>query len=257
MLNRTQRPKTVISMSKTTIDFNKWKQRLKRPAADLLHLFYPNSCLICDTETPHAPQAICPVCLSELHYTSFEAYTEPTTLDRLFWGRVPLEKTYALLYFSDSASTRAILHALKYKDRSDTAEYFGERVGEQVKSMEAFRDLDALVPVPLHPKKEFLRGYNQSQKLAEGIAAKTGTTIDTDLLKRVVFTESQTKKGKTSRWENMQQRFRSQETKKAYRHIALIDDVVTTGSTVETCVRVLQEILPGTKISVIALAMAK
>ena len=244
-------------MSKTAIDFNKWKQRIARPTADLLHLFYPNSCLICDTETPHAPEAICPICVSELHYTSFEDYTEPTSLDRLFWGRVPLSATYALLFFSDSASTRAILHALKYKDRPDTAIHFGERVGEQINRLQAFEDLEALVPVPLHPKKEFLRGYNQSYKLAEGISAQTGKPVDSDLLKRIAFTESQTKKGKTSRWENMQQRFRAKETLKRYKHIALVDDVVTTGSTVETCVRELQQLLPETKISVIALAVTR
>jgi ComF family protein len=169
-----------------------------------------------------------------------------------------LHQTYALLQFEKENSTQSILHALKYKDRPDVARYFGERLGERVKQQAKFNDLEALIPVPLHPNKEFLRGYNQSQLLAEGIAAELTIPVRSDLLKRVVFTESQTKKGKQSRWENMQDRFESQvKGASELKHVAIVDDVVTTGSTLETCVRRLQETLPNAKISVISLAVAR
>lgn len=238
-------------MKKPTAIFNKW-------ARDLMHVLYPNFCLICDTETPHSPGAVCPVCEDDLQYTYFEDYTESTTLDQLFWGRVPVQQTYALLYFEKAGTTQAILHALKYKDRPDTARYFGERLGEKIKGQAKFSDLDALVPVPLHPQKEFLRGYNQSELLAAGIAEQLKIPVNKTLLKRVVFTESQTKQARTMRWDNMQQRFEARKAgTEQLKHVALVDDVVTTGSTLETCVRLLQEALPDCRISVISLAMTK
>jgi len=244
-------------MINATMKFNKWRQLLSRPAADLLHVLYPNFCMICDTETPHSKSAICPVCESDLQYTYFEDYPEATSLDRLFWGRVLIDHTYAMLYFEKTNDTQAILHALKYKDRPDVAIYFGELIGDRIRGHEKFRDLDALIPVPLHPKKEFLRGYNQSGMLANGIAEKTGVTVNKEVLKRVLFSESQTKKAKLSRWESIQNGFQGARTIKEFKHVALVDDVVTTGSTVETCVQILREILPDSKVSVISLAVTK
>lgn len=238
-------------MKRPTAIFNNW-------ATDLMQVLYPNFCLVCNTETPHAPGALCSVCESELHYTLYEDYSEATALDQLFWGRVPVKETYALLYFEQSNATQAILHALKYKDRPDVARYFGERLGERIRQQARFGDLDALVPVPLHPKKQFLRGYNQSEVLAQGIAEQLKVPINKDLLKRVVFTESQTRKGKFLRWDNMQERFESRGTTAGkWKHIAVVDDVVTTGSTLETCVRLLQDALPDCRISIISLAMAR
>jgi len=244
-------------MNNATTKFNKWRQQLSRPARELLHVLYPNFCMICDTETPHSASAICPVCESGLQYTLFEDYTEPTALDQLFWGRVLLERTYALLYFEKTNDTQAILHALKYRDRPDVATYFGELTGERIRDHQHFSDLEALIPVPLHPKKEFLRGYNQSERIAAGISEKTGIPVNTELLKRVRFAESQTKKAKGTRWENIQDGFRPVKTLRKFRHVALVDDVVTTGSTVETCVRLLQESLPECKVSVISLAVTR
>jgi len=243
-------PRNRELMKFATTKFNKLK-------ADLLHVLYPNFCMICDTETPHSKSGICPICESDLQYTHFEDYEEPTSLDRLFWGRVLLENTYAMLYFEKTNDTQAVLHALKYKDRSDVAVYFGELTGERIVTTEKFKNLDALIPVPLHPKKQFLRGYNQSEMIANGISVKTGIPVNKDILKRVVFSESQTKKQKTTRWEDIQKGFRSNGTQKQFKHVALIDDVVTTGSTVETCVRILQEALPDCRISVISLAVTR
>ena len=113
-------------------------------------------------------------------------------------------------------------------------------------------------PVPLHPKKEFIRGYNQAEIICKGIAESSGIELRKDLLKRVSFTESQTKKGKTSRWDNMQNRFKLQSVKnRTLKHLVVVDDVVTTGSTLETCVRILQKEFPHAKISVAVLAVAE
>jgi ComF family protein len=162
-----------------------------------------------------------------------------------------------MLHFKKISDTQKILHALKYKDRPDVAVYFGKLIGERIKNVGTFAALDALIPVPLHPKKEFLRGYNQSRKLAEGISERTSVPVDTEILKRARFAESQTRKAKMSRWESIQNGFQPTKAVRNFKHVALIDDVVTTGSTVETCVRMLQQTLPECKVSVISLAVTR
>lgn len=230
----------------------------KQWAQDLMHVWYPSFCLICDTETQHNGSGICPVCESELHYTYFEDYTESSRLDQLFWGRVPIHATFALLYFNKQAGTQSILHALKYKNRPEVARYFGQLMGERLQTMERFRDADVLIPVPLHTKKEFLRGYNQSNMLAQGISEVLNVPVRNDVLYRVRFTESQTRKDRVSRWENTQGGFEVRlKGKPEVQHIVIIDDVITTGSTLETCVQLLQKALPDTQISVASLAIAR
>lgn len=240
-----------------SLNFYTIKTFVSRSGSDLAHAMYPNFCLLCDSETPHSPESVCPVCQSELQYTYYEDFTGPTALDKMFWGRLQLEKAYAMLHFDQATSTQSILHSLKYKDRPDVAHHYGSELGRRIAAMEVFHDLSALVPVPLHPRKEFLRGYNQSAKLAEGISAVTNTPVDNELLRRIAFTESQTKKNKASRWENMQERFQGKSTRKSYRHIAIVDDVVTTGSTIEMCAGELKRLLPDCRISVISLAVAR
>jgi ComF family protein len=134
----------------------------------------------------------------------------------------------------------------------------GSEIGRRIEQLTKFQDLDALIPVPLHPKKEFIRGYNQAEKIAEGIAEILHIPVNTQLIKRAVFTESQTKKGRLSRWDNMQDRFESYRNKgKALKHIALIDDVVTTGATIETCMQILRKQFPEIQISIISIAVAQ
>lgn len=232
-------------------NFNKLK-------ADFIHAIYPNYCLICAIEIPHIASSVCPVCQDELQYTFFEKYTIPTQLDQVFWGRVPVRNTYAMLYFNAGNATQKILHTLKYKDRADLAIYMGQEIGKRITTVAHWQDVDALVPVPLHPKKAFIRGYNQAEKIADGIGQTLQKPVLTQLLHRSVFTESQTKKNKLSRWDNMQDRFTGNSTDaQSIKHIAIVDDVVTTGATLETCIRVLQANFPQVDISIIALAIAQ
>lgn len=231
--------------------------RIKGLKNDLLQLIYPQNCYGCGMELVGSKAGICPICAIDLEYTLFENYQEPSQLDQLFWGRVHLEGTFALLYFSKTGVSQQILHQLKYNSRKDLGFYYGTEIGKRILKMDAFRDVSGLIPVPLHPKKQFIRGYNQAAEIAKGVAAETGLPLRTDLLKRTVFSESQTKKGRLSRWDSMQNIFSSSQKGNETGHFVLIDDVITTGATLEVCVRELQENYPGIRLSVASLATVR
>lgn len=221
------------------------------------HMIYPDRCLICDDEIVKASSSICSFCKTEMQFTQFEKYTEPTELDKLFWGRVKIEATFALLYFEKEKSTQKILHALKYNFNPAVGIEFGKEIALFIKPLAQFMDLDALVPVPIHPKKEFIRGYNQSTQIAIGISDHLNIPLETNLLKKVKHTESQTKRGRFARWDNVSNNFILQKNKINPKHIGIIDDVVTTGATIEALVRSIQENYPEIRISIISLALAK
>ena len=223
---------------------------------DLLHLLFPSKCIVCSEEWP-SNDPICSFCKSELHFTGFEKYSESTELDKLFWGRVSLEGTFALLYFYKNSSTQKILHSLKYGNKPETGRILGKEIGQRIKELSFIKDADALIPVPLHPKKQFVRGYNQSNQLAEGISEITGLPVTQNFVAKLQHTSSQTKQSRFSRWENVTGNFRVKKTTQPFKHILIIDDVVTTGATLEAMIRSIQTVYPDLRISIISLALAK
>lgn len=231
-------------------------QTIKGYTNDFLQLIYPQYCYACNDELVGSSSGICPICEIDLSYTLFENYSEPSSLDQLFWGRIKLEATFALLHFNKEGATQKILHDLKYNSRSELGRYYGEEMGRRLKSMEVLKDLTGIIPVPIHPKKEFIRGYNQAEEIAIGLSSVLELPIEHQLLKRKVFAESQTKKGLLSRWENMQEVFKAGKEKAKTGHFLIVDDVITTGSTLEVCVKELQQKFPGIRVSVASLAVA-
>lgn len=222
-----------------------------------LHLLFPSACVICYGELLKAERICCSVCISELAYTHFEKAEEPTDLDQLFWGRVPVSATYSLLYYEKTNNVKPVLQALKYKNRPDVGDVFGKLLGSRLKTNSAFSSAEALIPVPLHRKKKYLRGYNQSEQLAKGIASVWNIPIDTCLIFKSKHTGSQTKLGRFTRWDNVENLFYAGEAICQYKHIALVDDVITTGATLESIIRSIRAISPQIQISVISLAVAK
>jgi ComF family protein len=231
-------------------------QKIKKIKNDLVHLVYPSICTICENELPSHQNFICSFCKTEFQFTYFERFSEPTPLDQLFWGRVKVESTYSYLYFEKGKSAQPVLHALKYKDKPEVGVEMGKIIGENVKNIASFQSIDALVPVPIHPKKEFIRGYNQSEKLADGISEVLNVPVVVDFLERTKFSESQTKKNRFLRWDNVENNFKSK-NRSHYKHIAIVDDVITTGATLEVIIRTIQENNPEIRISVISLALTK
>lgn len=237
-------------MNKKTLNFT------RKFNINLTHLIFPSICIICENELNANRNSICLFCEENLERTFFERYKEATPLDELFWGRIKLEATYAYFYFEKGKSAQKIIHALKYDHKANIGSYFGEKIGQTINSIEKLSTIDVLVPVPLHHKKKFIRGYNQSEVIAKGIAKKMNINIDTTILRRNKNSKTQTKKNKLSRWESIQSLFEV-ENMKNYKHIAIVDDVITTGSTLETIICLINKKYPEISVSIISLAVTK
>ena len=223
---------------------------------DLIHLLYPSACLVCESELIQTEQFVCSLCDSALVKTFFHLYQEATEADKLFWGRVQLKVTYAHFYYRKNSAIQTLLFNLKHKNNPQIGWYFGEEIGRCLIKIDALNNAEALIPVPLHYKKEFLRGYNQSMSLAKGVSAAIGVPIKKKLVKRIKNTATQTKKTRFQRWDNVDSIFSVRQSICNLKHVVLIDDVVTTGSTIETLVREINNVAPNTQVSVVKLAIA-
>jgi ComF family protein len=223
----------------------------------LFHLIFPEKCIVCHGELSATDSQLCPFCLMDLDYTHFEKYSEASNVDKLFWGRVPVEQTYSHLFFKKGGSTQQILHELKYTFNTQVARNFGEHIGHTLKGKKEWSDIDFLVPVPIHSKKEFSRGYNQSALIAEGISKSLGRPIHTLGLKKTRHTTSQTEQGRFLRWDNVKNNFSLTTPLDLHgKHIAFVDDVITTGATLESLIRLVLDKYPDIRISIISLAFA-
>lgn len=225
-------------------------------AEDLLHLIYPEACLVCEEELTTSEKHLCSLCDSQLQETSHHLLREPSEFDKLFWGRTEVFSTFALYQFEKRAAIQRLLFQLKYKNAASVGHTFGARIGKRIVDSEKYAGIEALIPVPLHPKKAFIRGYNQSLMLAQGIAQTTTFSIETALVKRNIHTDSQTRKDRFQRWDNVSSVFRIHPNIRKFSHVAIVDDVVTTGSTVEAMIRAIRTEHPDVKISVLTLAIA-
>lgn len=223
----------------------------------LLHLIYPELCLVCDSELARSEKNICSSCYANLHFTTFENYIEANATEQLFWGRAQLQSAYSLLYYEKTNSSKALLQALKYEHKPQVGEFFGEHIGLLIKDKLSYKTIDVLIPVPLHPKKLHSRGYNQSEQIAIGISKELGVPVNTKALIRAKNAKSQTRLGRFDRWDNVNDQFLSTKEIGQYKHIALVDDVITTGSTLESIIQDIQSQYPSIQVSVISLALAK
>lgn len=228
----------------------------KQIRESLAHLLFPSLCLICERELTNEMKNICPFCFDNLPRTYFDP-NKPDSVGQLFWGRIQVEKTYAWLTYQRDTGTQTLLHQIKYKDKPLLAQALGEEVGKQLKNADWIKELDVLIPVPIHPKKRFIRGYNQSEELCKGISTVLNIEIDNNFIRRSLHTESQTKKGRFGRWDNIEGAFRKTEHSKDYKHIAIVDDVITTGATLEKIVLEIHAKNPDLRISLISLAFAQ
>ena len=223
---------------------------------DFFHLIFPDLCNACGTTLFEGEKQICIRCRHDLPYTDFHLHPN-NTVARLFWGRMPCHAAMALLYFRKGSKVQNLIHSLKYKDQTELGFVLGDLMGEKLKQSSLYAGADLIIPVPLHPKKERSRGYNQAKYIADGIGAVLQLPVDTISLIKSTATGTQTKKNRYHRFENMQSIFKvSDRACLAGKHIILVDDVITTGATLESCGQVLLANGAG-KISIVAAAFAE
>ena len=221
------------------------------------HLIFPNTCLQCSHELSRFEKHICAFCWDKLQRTYFESYEMASSMDQLFWGRIDLQETFALYFFEKEKPIQEILHALKYQFKAPLGRHFGRIMGETIEQSNKYKGIEALIPVPIHPQKRFLRGYNQSELLAEGMTEVLKIPILMDAVQKKSNNSSQTRKNRFLRWDNASEQFSLGKKAIAYRHVAIVDDVTTTGSTLEAMAQLLRSQYPNLQISLISFAIAK
>jgi ComF family protein len=222
-------------------------------AEDLLSLFFPKICFSCNRSLYRNEECICTQCIYHLPKTGYRLRDEnPVT--RLFWGRVPVQSAASYLLFSKGGKVQDLIHQFKYEGKKEIGITLGKLYGKHLAESFSSSGIDAIVAVPLHHKKEKKRGYNQAEVFGEGLSIELAKPIINKALERISLSETQTRKSRFSRWKNVEQVFQVRDSSQLEgKHILLVDDVVTTGSTLEACANKILE-LRGTKVSVASIA---
>lgn len=227
----------------------------KQYCQDLLDLVYPPRCLACENRLFGAEKFLCLACRLDLPRTDYEAFKE-NPVYRSFYGRFPVHNAAAWLHFEKGSMVQALMHEFKYKNRPDLAFWLGATLGQEWRHAKILKAAEVLIPVPLHPKKLRKRGYNQALEIARGLAKSTNLPLAPENLQRVVFRKSQTKESRYQRWEQVKTVFKLNNGQNLKgKHILLVDDVLTTGATIEACLHTLAEVSEA-RLSVLCLAHA-
>ena len=178
---------------------------------------------------------ICFECLNELPYTNFE-YSRDNTVERLFWGRTPISFASSTFYYVEKTPLQKLIHEIKYKEQQALGVWLGELMGHRLCPILLDTQVDLMLPMPLHPKKQRKRGYNQATLLCEGIKKASNISFKENILIRDTHTSTQTKKSRIQRWENVNEVFSVTDRSAILnKHILLVDDVITTGASTEAC----------------------
>ena len=203
-------------------------QAVKSILQDTLHLFYPHVCTGCGSDLLNEDNLLCLSCISNLPHTLFADQIH-NPVEKMFWGRLPVDAAYSEFYFSKDSLIQYLIHQLKYKGNTAIGFYLGEMMGRTLLNSERFNNIDSLIPLPLYPDKERKRGYNQSAIICNGIASVMKIPVLKDIVLRQRFTETQTKKHRMERWENVEGSFVVKHPERLEgKSILLIDDVITT-----------------------------
>ena len=205
---------------------------------DLLSLLFPQSCYACDGPMARGEKYICTKCSVKLPYTDVHVHgaTAQNPLQRRFWGKVPVRFAFAYLHFMPKGRVQRLLHKLKYRGAKELGEHLGQRHGSLLSEHHYPAQFDLVVPVPLHKYKLRRRGYNQAESFAKGLADAMQLPHKGDLIYRAVDTSTQTTKSRFDRWQNVEQVFQVPKPELVQgKRVLLVDDVMTTGATLEAC----------------------
>jgi ComF family protein len=224
--------------------------------AAAVDLFFPTLCVACSDRTAMLNTCFCASCRARLIVQDMYKMAENEFTDR-FWGRLPLQTGAALYKFSKKSPIQKAMHRLKYGNRPEIGRQLGREMGLKLKQSASFANVDAIVCVPLHPLRERKRGYNQSAMFAQGLAEAMSIPHLAGALQRKMYSESQTRKKRMERFDNVESVFDVAKPKLLqHKHILLVDDVLTTGATLEQCGKIILDV-PHTKLSMATIAMAQ
>lgn len=222
---------------------------------DFISLLFPRLCYACGDHLLRNERLICTECYVVIPRTNYHLIKD-NPVAQLFWGRCMIEKAAAFSYYNKDSRIRKLIHNLKYKGIKEIGFELGRTYGLSLKSSGFMDDIDVVIPVPLHPSKKRIRGFNQSEIISMGIADAAGLSVDIKSLVRKMVSATQTKRSRYERWTNVEGIFQVAESQAVSgKHILLVDDVITTGSTIESCTAELLK-YKGVRVSVIALAFA-
>lgn len=222
---------------------------------DFVGLLFPNVCYVCGNSLFKNEQIVCTRCF--LHFPETNFHDDPDNpVSRVFWGRIPVNAATALYYYRKGGSVQKLIHKMKYNGHKEIGAYFGNLLGSVIMNIPAFSNIDCILPIPLHPRKIKKRGFNQAEIIAMGIKEILNIEIDRDSVYRKLESDTQTKKSRYSRWENVSEIFTLiPDNKLSGKHVLLVDDVITTGATMEACLQTLQKV-EDIKLSVVSVAFA-
>jgi ComF family protein len=220
---------------------------------DLLHLFFPHLCIGCQKDILNNEDVLCAECTSKLPETGFFDKKE-NPVEKIFYGRLPVEHAASAFYFNKGSVIQHAIVQLKYKNNLQAGYYLGKLLGKKLADSKRFCEVDIIIPLSLNDKKLFKRGYNQSAVIVNGITSVWNKSVVENAVERILFTETQTHKNRISRWETMEGVFKvSQPEQIENKHVLLVDDIVTTGATLEACGEVILKV-PGVKLSIATVA---
>jgi ComF family protein len=224
--------------------------------ADFVSLLFPELCPACEASLVANEHIICSDCRYNLPYTNFHLQADNIVAQQ-FYGKINVEAVYALYYFNKGGNVQNLMHHFKYKGMQQIGNLLGNMAGTQLMENHIFNTADLIIPVPLHKSRLKERGYNQSACFANGLAQKLNAVVEDGNLQRAIATATQTHKSRFARFENMQEVFMVKHPERLMnKHVLLVDDIVTTGSTLEACGIELLKI-PGLKLSIATIAYAQ
>lgn len=220
---------------------------------DVLHLFFPKICITCNAKLLQSEKIICTLCRHDLPIICYKDYKD-NKITKALYGRIPIEKANAFLFYRKDGKTKDLIHALKYKGNQEVGIFIGDWFGNILKDSNELNDIDCIIPVPLHPKKMKQRGYNQLTTFGESLSKHLEKPYVADVLIRISASKTQTFKQRFERFSNNETKFSITNTSiLKNKHILLIDDVITTGATLESCCK---ELLTSENLKISVVTMA-